>query len=410
VTLGLARGSRYNDPERYLEVLGRDLPAIAIDGRKGTRSARIRSLRRVIRQTRPDVVLSMRLFDAYEATVLEKTRGSGPRLAVGVRSFEAPYLEDLALYRDSVDLCVTSGELIAAAAVRQSGMDPKRVVSIGGGVHPPRRELRIRRAVRPMRLLYAGRLDGDQKRIFDLPRFLDALEARGVPFELHIAGVGPAEEDLRVALAKRIEAGSVLMHGWVSQAQLYERLYPDSDCFVHFAAWEGMTIAPREAMAHGVVPVISRFPGLRLEGQFVDCESALTFPVGDVAAAAACVERLASEPGLLPRLSARAAESQDGIRSFEGSMDAWAEALQDCLRLPLMRGRTPDVPYRATGRLSRLGLTGRIQDHMRDLLGRRVQHRSPGSEWPTSSGLTGQGTRDDLQRLALELDGVADIG
>lgn len=408
VTLGLTRGERYNDAGHYLDVLGRDLPAVEIDGRQGTRSARIRALRAVIRSCRPDVVLSMRVFDAYEATCLEKNAtDGGPRLAVGVRSFEAPYLADLARYRDSVDLCVTSGELIAAAAVRQAGLAPERVASIGGGVHPPKHRVRARQAAQPLRLLYAGRLDSEQKRILDLPGFLDQLEKRGILFELHVAGVGPAEEELRNEVGRRIDGGSVVLHGWVSQEELYERLYPQSDCFVHFAAWEGMTIAPREAMAHGVVPVISRFPGLQLERQFVDGETALTFPVGDVAVAADCVERLAREPGLLMRISASAAESQGGSRSFEGSMDAWANALDRCMQMPLLHGTFPVVPHRASGRLARLGVSGRFQDRIRDLLGRKVEHGSPGSEWPTSSGLTGQGTRDDLQQLARELDGDA---
>jgi glycosyltransferase involved in cell wall biosynthesis len=404
VTLGLTQGRRFNDVSRFRELMGADLPIVEIDGRRGTRAARLASLRGLVRDSRPDVVLSMRVFDAYEAVALEKAAGSGPRLAVGIRSFEAPYLADLNLYRDSVDLCVTSGKLLAALATGYCGVDAARVVSIGGGVHGPEVELQPRVARGALRLLYAGRLDGEQKRIMDIPPFLDALEALGVDCELDVAGTGPGEAALREALRTRIEGGSARVHGWVSREQLYREFYPRADCFVHFAAWEGMTIAPREAMAHGAVPVISRFDGLRLEGHFRDGETALVFPVGDVRAAAACVQRLSTGSGLLPRLSAQAMRSQSGEYSFGGSMDAWAGALDRCLQQPLARGTLPRIDDRNQGRLSRWGVPGALQPILQGLAGRRVEHASPGSEWPTSSGSLSPGQVQEIAREAARME------
>ena len=39
------------------------------------------------------------------------------------------------------------------------------------------------------------------------------------------------------------------------------------DCLLNFSPTEGVTIAPREGLVHGVVPVLSRFPGLVAEGR-----------------------------------------------------------------------------------------------------------------------------------------------
>jgi hypothetical protein len=177
------------------------------------------------------------------------------------------------------------------------------------------------------------------------------------------------------------------MHGWLGREELYSRLYPQSDCFVHFAAWEGMTIAPREAMAHGAVPVISRFAGLETEGQFIEGRTALTFPVGDVAAAACCASRLVGEPGLLSALSRQAMQSQQGRYSFRGAIDAWSNALERCLELPCQQGPLPRIPERLGGRLTSLGVPAAWQARLREVLRRPVHHASPGSEWPTSSGL-----------------------
>ena len=410
--LGLTQGARFNDVDAYVAALGDDLPVVAIDGRMGTRSSRLRALRRLIRTERPDVVLSMRVFDTYEAVALEKQQNGGaPRLAVGIRSFEAPYLDDLARYRDHVDLCVTSGELIARLACEHAKVPAERVVSIGGGVHEAMVP-RIERAPgQPIRLLYAGRLENGQKRVLDLVPFVAELDRRQVRYELHVAGDGPAEAELRRCLVARVDAGLVKFHGWVTRADLYEHLYPCSDCFVHFAAWEGMTIAPREAMAHGVVPVISRFHGQCMERQFVEEETALTFPVAEPESAAACVARLAADQVLWARLSGQARRSQSGRYSYQGSMDAWSDAFDACLRRDSVRGGIPKVPDRTSGRLQRLGVGQDLQDRLRDLLGWQAKHQSPGSEWPTNSGLLSEDNRRQLSLLAdaLEAQAMKDV-
>jgi glycosyltransferase involved in cell wall biosynthesis len=385
VSLGLAQGGRFNDVERYVEALGRDLPVRPLDGRLGTRSSRLRALRAAIRREMPDVVLSMRLFDAYEAVAREK-REDGPRFAVGLRSFEPHYLVDLHRYRELVDLCVTSGELLSRLAVEYAGLSPERVTSIGGGVHAPQVARVERGAGEPFRLLYAGRLEETQKRILDLPALLEALDRNEQRFILDVAGEGPASEDLRERLSARIESGQVRWHGWVSRQDLYERFFPSADCLLHFSAWEGITIAPREAMAHGAVPVITRFQGQRIEGQFIEGVSALTFPVGDIEAAAACVARLAGDPLLWSRLSEQGKLLQTGVYSFHGSMDAWASALDACARRPVARGPLPAAGARVDGRLQRLGVPAGLQEALRLISGRRVRHNDPGSEWPTHGG------------------------
>lgn len=405
VRLALTQGARYNDVDHYLSVLGRDLPAIPVDGRLGTRTARIKALRATIRSARPDVVLSMRVFDTYEAVLLEKHALSGaPRLAVGIRSFEPPYLADLSMYSGSVDLCVTSGELLADLAVQACGLERDRVLSIGGGVHPPLQQVIPRKSSAMLSLLYAGRLDDGQKRIADLPPLLDALDRRGVTFCLHIAGSGPAEELLRERLAPRIANGQVVLHGWVTRENLYQYLYPQADIFLHLAGWEGMTIAPREAMAHGVVPVISRFRGLLREGQFVDGMNALTFPIGDPEAAADSVHRLQREPGLLARLSEAAAQSQQDRYSFDGAIAAWAEALERCVAQPGRSGALPAISDPNVGRLSRWGVSEAWQTRLRRWARRPVQHFSPGSEWPTASGRMNDQQRCEFEVHAKRID------
>ncbi len=399
--LGLTQGALFDDPEAYRQV-HQNLPTIDIDGRLGTRTARLKSLRKVIGKSAPDVVLSMRVFDAWDAVARLKSDNlkSAPRLMVGVRAFESPYLSDVRRCRENIDFCVTSGNLIAEACQRIGGMETERVESIGGGVQPPVATVQPREPSSPIRILYAGRLEQQQKRALDLIAFTESLISLQTDFRLDICGAGPEESKLRIELKPLIDAGVVKMHGWVNQTDLCSRFYAMADCFVHFAAWEGVTIAPREAMAHGVVPVISKFTGIYAERQFLNNVNSLMFPVGRPDLAAEQVWKLCSTAGLSRRLSTAAMQSQTGRYSYEGAMDAWRDALNQCLSLPPKAGRFPKIPERLNGRLTEWGIPSSVQLLVRNLLKRPVRHAEAGSEWPTASGLMSECEQVEIAEFA----------
>ena len=384
--LALGKGSRFNDVDAYRNAYP-DLSITEIDGTKGTRQGRHEALAELIEDIRPDVVLSARIFDAYEAVSECKKHQPNLRLAVTIQAYEPHYLYDLRAYRESVDLCVTSGNMIRLAVIHWSNLPEDRVVSIPGGVSAPRVEIAPRYPRSPIRIGYVGRLDQDQKRILDAEPFVRELDRKGIDYALDVVGTGPYETELSQGLTGWVAQGRVKFHGWQSKDRLYLEFFPNMDCLIHFAHTEGVTIAPREAMAHGVVPVISEFTGIDAEQQFVHESYSLTFPVGDMESAAANIGRLMSEPGLMERLSKNALASQSGKYTFAGSMDAWAEALDHCLEQPPTIGAVSKLNGPPDGRLTRLGLSPRAAQRIRDLFGRQHLHSDPGSEWPTGSGL-----------------------
>jgi glycosyltransferase involved in cell wall biosynthesis len=370
VLFGLAKGARFNDPTRFRQAFP-VVRGVDVDGTSGTTFGRRRALRQAILDADPDIVLFARMFEAYPVVADLKRRGHRLRFAVTVQAYESDYLVDLERYASFVDLVVTSGERIAGAVRRFTSVDD--VVSIPGGVAPPR----VARVAGPgpLRLGYAGRLEQTQKRALDVPPLLEELERRGIRCTLDVAGDGTAAAELRERMPR------ARFHGWLSIDALYERFYPQLDVLVHTASWEGMTIAPREAMVHGVVPVVSRFVGAE---DFLDGVNALTFPVGDVAAAADAIERLDSDRALLERLSAAARASQTGIRSEQGAIDAWAQAFRDTAARPARVGSMVPPPPRDSGLLTRLHVPDAVAEVVRRI--RRREHGDPGSEWPHWSG------------------------
>jgi glycosyltransferase involved in cell wall biosynthesis len=403
--LALGEGSRFNDVGAYRKAYP-DLPIKEIDGTKGTRQSRLESLRRVFQEVQPDIIFSARVFDAYEVVASMKERHLAPRLAIGIGGYEPHYLYDVRLFRGSVDLCVVMGNLLAAALTGWAGVDSSRVVSIPGGVRSPKSPPQPRDPGEKLRIGYVGRLAQKDKSILDLVPFLAHLEERGLAYHVSIVGDGPEGPVLREMLKSYVSNDRVTFCGWKERGELYQTVYPNLDCVVHFSPAEGVPISGGEAMAHGVVPVMSRFIGLKTERQYVHEFNSLIFPVGDVAAAAANVERLAAEPGLLHRLSENAIRSHTGKYTFDGAMDAWAEALDRCMELPPMIGPVPKLSLPADGRLARMGLSPRAAQRLRDLLGRRQVHNDPGSEWPTGSGLLTEDAAAEIMRFAADCEKI----
>lgn len=375
VTFALARGSRFNDPDRFRAEYPA-LKSVEIDGTSGTAAGRQRSLRAVIERADPDVVLAARLYDVYPVAARLKLDGHRLRLAVMIQGFEPEYYIDARRYAAFVDLCNTSGHLTGIAATEVSGIPSERVVEIAGGVAPARHP---RTASNILRLGYVGRIATLQKRALDLADALAEIRRRGVPFTCVVVGTGPEEAELRRRLP------DVTFRGWQTTADLYDDVFPNLDVLLHFAAWEGIPIAPREAMANGVVPVMARFRGISFESHFRDGVDSMLFEIGDVDAAADDVERLHHDRALLARLSAAAQQSQSGIRSEAGAAAAWAVALDEAVANEQRIGELPPEP-RPASRLDRMFPPG-AAEMLRQLMRRRYVHSDPGSEWPHWSGV-----------------------
>lgn len=384
VRLALAKGARFNRPERYAEAYP-DLPVVEIDGTGGTRQARLEACAKILRQEQPDIVLNMRLFDVYEAVARYRRERPEVRFVAGVRCFEAPLIYDVRRYRECVDAFVTSGELVALCCREWAGVEAARVENIPGGVKVPVMALREEEGVQqPVRLGYVGRIEQYQKRIFDLMGVFEALDAEGLDYRFEVVGSGPDEAALTRQLKPWLQAGKVRMRGFMSEEALYREVYSQLDICLHFAHTEGVTMAPREAMLHGVVPVVSRFCGLETEGVYRNEENALTFPVGDVRGAAEAVLRLCRAPELYRRLSRACRLSQQGKYSFDGAIDAWEGVFQRVMALPPKRGKVPELEDWESGRLVHW-LAPWWRERFRRLTGRQMVHEDPGGEWPTNT-------------------------
>jgi len=109
-------------------------------------------------------------------------------------------------------------------------------------------------AGRPIRLLYAGRMDHAQKRVLALVAMSDALTAAGVAHELALVGDGPAAPAVDAAIRGK---PAIIRLGAKAPAQI-AGLLDRADIVVLASRHEGLSIAVIEAMARGCVPVVTR--------------------------------------------------------------------------------------------------------------------------------------------------------
>ncbi|VAX42279.1 hypothetical protein MNBD_PLANCTO03-1221 [hydrothermal vent metagenome] len=128
---------------------------------------------------------------------------------------------------------------------------------------PERLRLREPHKQRPLRLLYAGRMDHEQKRILALVAMADELCRRGIAYELVLLGDGPAAAELDGLCAHR---PTIRRLGPTTPAGVAEAL-DTADCFVLPSRYEGLSIALLEALARGCIPVLT--PSRSGTGQLV---------------------------------------------------------------------------------------------------------------------------------------------
>lgn len=222
---------------------------------------------------------------------------------------------------------VVSDEMVRAAL--DLGVIPGRVSCIPVGIRLasfPRKPRTSRPAV--PRILCTRR----HEPIYDNDTIIDALarlSASGMRFHATFAGPGP----LTAHYCERVRANGlsdvVTIVGAVDAGEVH-RLLGESDIFVSASRVDGTSSALLEALAVGLVPVVSNIAANRA---WVDDEQdGLLFPAGDSVALASALQRAAHDDGLIERawVNGRARVEQGG--DLDRNLDRLTELLERVAR------------------------------------------------------------------------------
>jgi glycosyltransferase involved in cell wall biosynthesis len=198
------------------------------------------------------------------------------------------------------------------------------------GVHVPK-NMRRDYQIRPLRLVYAGRITQLQKRVRDFVPLVGELERLGVHYEFDIVGEGDEDAALREAMGRVATTGVVRFHGRVP-ADHMSQIWSAHDVFIQVSDFEGTSVSMLEAIAHGLVPVVTAASS-GIEGVIRSGENGFVVPVGDMPALARAVVRLSTESGLLATLGQAAHQSAQAY-ALEPYRDRFTEVLDKVASAP----------------------------------------------------------------------------
>lgn len=154
-----------------------------------------------------------------------------------------------------------------------------------------------------IKLIYIGRLIQTQKRILDLPKIVDLLMDRNVPFELTVIGNGPEEYKLAKRWKKLIERNVIQLLGTLANEKIYEIL-AKNDVILLMSEFEGTPMSLLEAMGQGCIPIVTNISS-GIPELVEDNISGYRVPIGDIDMFAECIARLQRESNLRKEMSLR---------------------------------------------------------------------------------------------------------
>jgi len=285
---------------------------------------RMARLRRLIRQSRPDLIVSF--LDTTNVRCLLATRGLGIPILVSERTdphgrsigFAWEALRRLT-YPWTGGLVVQSRHALAyfPARIQAKGM------VIPNPVQAPEPRPEPAGAARPERCSVVSL--GSLRPVKGHDQLIEAfamLAGRFPGWDLVIHGEGPARPELEARIGALGLADRIFLPGATSEAAARLR---EADLFVLPSRAEGFPNALAEAMACGL-PVIS-FDCASGPGELIRPElDGLLVPPGDIPALAGAMARLMADPAERGRLAARAPEVTARF-SLERVLGLWEAAM-----------------------------------------------------------------------------------
>jgi glycosyltransferase involved in cell wall biosynthesis len=333
VTIGLLEGKKFHRPETYLEKhLHQDWIRIAC--LTHTSAGRREALQEAIQSVAPDLVITLNVTDAVALVGQCRARGQPmPKIAISAQMIDEALCTDIAAFSDVLDAVICTNQLTRQLAIELGGMPPNRVCYGPYGVElrdiapPPLPTDRLP-------IFYVGRIDWPDKRVHDIPRILEALDARNVPFDLTVIGAGPDEPEFRRRLQPWLQNGSAQLIGRLAPENIWPRIHACGGVLLLTSWTDTGPFVVYEAMSWNVAVVSSRYYGAGLEGALRHEDTAMLFPIGDAAAAADGLMQLWTEPARHRRLIQNAAQMVRQRYALDHSIAEWDRIFRSILEMP----------------------------------------------------------------------------
>ncbi len=152
----------------------------------------------------------------------------------------------------------------------------------------------------PVKLLYCGRIDFDQKQLHYLPLIIKTLQLNGISAELNIVGAGADRAKLE-DLFKSQELQNIYFHGHVDRKNLVQ-YFDGNDIVILTSLYEGFCLALAEAMGCGLPAVAFECGGV-IDDYLINGTNGYIVTFGDAKEFATKIQLLVSNKDIYSRFS-----------------------------------------------------------------------------------------------------------
>jgi glycosyltransferase involved in cell wall biosynthesis len=277
----------------------------------------------------PGTIIPNWSYATYATCALISLTNAHNLRIIGVAHTDEPmYYDYLKHYEPIIHIFVAVSEDIAAKLKKVIPDRQDDIVTRPCGVDIPSQLVRgYSTTPEAIKLTYAGRIENDQKRIYDLVNLAKILEKNKVNFHLKIIGSGDQEtwlcKEINLVNASS-ERQRITFEGGVPYSQMPD-CWKDTDICVLVSNYEGTSISMLEAMAQGCVPVVTNVSGTKIISNGIN---GFTVPVGDMEKMAYLIEELTNDRSKLQQVGTYAYQTILNNYSFEKYVP-WLVELND---------------------------------------------------------------------------------
>ena len=247
------------------------------------------------------------------------------------------YYEPARHYRDFLTTAIGVSDEICANYQSESGIDKRQVEWIPYGVKTS--DTTLVNVGGPLKMIYVGRVEQEQKRFSDIVKVVKKLFADDVDLVFHVVGDGESMPVVRQELAAEIAAGKVVLHGWLESDDVID-IVRGSEVFVLASAYEGFCIALVEAMANGCTPIVTDIKSGNKQ-LVEDGVNGFVVPIGDIDAFVGKIKVLAADRTKLLDFRRRAWETGRQY-SVERMVESYERCFEEAIKDARTNPRTPD--------------------------------------------------------------------
>ena len=172
---------------------------------------------------------------------------------------------------------------------------------------------------------YAGRITIRQKRVDHLLELAILLRSKNVGFIMELAGIGDYEEELKEEIKNYHLEDSIYLLGLVKREKLRE-FWIKQDIMLGCSEIEGRSISQQEAMASGVVPIVTDTSGAKDDVK--DGYNGFVVDIGDISVMASKIMYLYENRDILELMGKSCYEIIRNRMEQINSIDFWNTLLR----------------------------------------------------------------------------------